>query len=209
MKKSVCAWVLVSLAATLAGCLTVYTESESYTPVSSGDYSRWTGQETKAPANKTHPVTWFSVGSAGLGFVPPNASENLRAWGPLVPIIPAPGKGSDYGDDPFHILIRITPGESVVSFDPNEFSIAVDGIDSPLMPVRFENTMGDENLLHPDARYSRQWAYGTWQYYRIYFDIKIRDVKRFTLIPGTMEVDGINYVFADIDYEPSSDWDIE
>ncbi len=109
---------------------------------------------------------------------------DVRAWAPVVPVIPDQEEKADFGDKPFYIAVRIVPLESVVTFDPTEFAISVEGIDGPLMPIEIDDSLGDRNLQHPDANYSRQWVYGWQRYYWMSFDIRIEDVHRYTLIPG-------------------------
>ena len=74
---------------------------------------------------------------------------DVRAWAPVVPVIPDQEEKAHFGDKPFYIAVRIVPLESVVTFDPTEFAISVEGIDGPLMPIEIDDSLGDRNLQHP------------------------------------------------------------
>jgi hypothetical protein len=201
MKHFIKAWGVASILAVVTGC-TTYTEYEIYTGIATQNYARWTEQANRAPVDDSDNTIWIDFEDAKVQIYSPIRSEDVLAWGPIVPVIPDQEVKTGFGDKPFYIAVRIVPLESVVTFDPAEFAISVEGIDGPLVPIEIDDSLGDRNLQHRDANYSRQWVYGWQRYYWMSFDIKIKDVHRYTLTPGTMRVDGTLYVFPDILYEP-------
>ena len=124
MKPVINGCLLAVTAGALCGCfVTIVGEYESYAGVATENYSA--SAEGALPAyekNPNLPVKAFVFGASQIYFQPPWRSDNVQAAGPLIPIFPAPGKGTDFGENPFFIWLEVTPGSSsFVIFDPAEY----------------------------------------------------------------------------------------
>jgi hypothetical protein len=193
-------WLAV-IAGVLPGCfVTIVGEYESYAGVVTRNYAA--APEGAARAYEISPESdakAFAFGGSRIHFQPSTRSDNVQAAGPLIPIFPAPGKGSDYGENQFAIWFHVIPGAaSFLIFDPAEYLVSVEGSDKSLAPVE----MRDCEFNAVDLSELR--IFGSRQCRLLYYDITIGEVHRFTLSPATIEADEILYAFPDIYYRPET-----
>jgi len=189
---------LAMMAGVLSGCLvTVVGEYETYAGTATDRFS--SSVDGALPAYEKHPTSptkAFVFGANHIVFQPPWRSDNVQAAGPLIPIIPVPGEGSDFGENQFFILIEITPGPaSFLILNPAEYLLTVEGSDTPLAPFQMKDC--DSN----DVELSQLRFYGSRQCRGLYYDITIGEVTRFTFTPATIEADERFYIFPDIEYQ--------
>ena len=201
MRRVIKGCLLTVMAAALFGCIvTIVGEYESYAGTATENYSAT--PEGALPAYEKYPnspTKAFVFGASQIVFRPPWRSDNVQAVGPLIPIFPAPGEGSDFGENPFFILFEVTPGpKSFLIFNPAEFLITVEGSDKPLAPVQMKDCESNEIEL------SQLRLYGSRQCRWLYYDTTIGEVTRFTFTPATIEADEVLYFFPDIEYRPDT-----
>jgi hypothetical protein len=195
------AYLIATIAAVLSACLvTTVTETESFDSAVTDNYSHLTGQTQKAQVLDPE-CRWpcYRLGESKVSFFPSKRSDNVKAAGPIVPIFPAPGEGTSYGDSLFFVGIHVHPGSSsFLILQPTEYRISVEGVDETLVPVTVEDCYGypvDKSDLH---------VYGVKRCYVLYFGITRDEVEHFTLIPANIEADQIQYAFPDVDWVPGT-----
>jgi len=195
---AICLYAAVSVAP--SGCfVSTVTETESFSSITTDNYSHDSAQANKAISYSSGRTNYFNTGGSTIGFFPPALSANLKAIGPIVPVIPAPGKGTSYADELFFVGVTVRPGPtSLVILEPSQYLVSVHGRGEPIAPVTVSQCNGDT------ASNTRLAVFGSARCFRLYFGISRGDVQRFRLIPANAVVDDVLYVFPDIDWVPTS-----
>jgi hypothetical protein len=201
MSRTVKAVSIAAVGCMLPGCIvTTVTEAESYDSIVTQNYS-WHSEEAQ-PAQALDPeCRWpcYSIGESEISFFPSKRSANVKAAGPIIPILPAPGKGTDYGDLLFFVGVHVHPGRnSFLTLDPSKYLISVDGHDDSLAPVAVKDCYGNP------ANLSNLQVYGSNQCFIFHYGISRENVLRFTLMPANVEADQITFMFPDINWIPGS-----
>jgi len=153
------------------------------------------------------PVNWLHrLGESEVRFGKPIFSHNTIAMGLGAPTIPAPGKGDAFEDDPLYVTVtyrpapyRPAPGRLLV-LNLDEYLILVDDSSSPLAPTNWTispDVSGCDIVAEPPNLRVHDKGCTV----RLYYDIKMSDVHRFTLIPAPIYTGEVPYAFPNIDYE--------
>lgn len=193
--------LLAAMTAVLSGCIvTTVTEAESYDAIATAHYSQQPEQALSAEVLDPN-CRWpcYRLGESKISFFPPKRSANVKAVGPIVPILPAPGKGTDYGDSLFFVGIHVHPGpSSFVILDPTKYLVTIQDSAGSLAPIIVEDCYGNP------ASKTELRVYGTNHCYVLFYGISRGEVERFTLMPASIEADDILYMFPDVDWGPDS-----
>jgi len=181
----------------LSGCAGYLIEYGSYIGEPTAAYEATSDPAQRAEAEKwTGSKFWyFPLGESRAHYTMPTYSKNMLSAGPVLPVIPVPGKG-EYKGGPFVVSLHIKPGrKSFVVFDPYENLIIFEGSREPVAPSYWSGCKTAEE--DPRAR-----AYGWGCTVKLYFDGKTTMiVDRFVLLPGSIDADEVIYVLPKIQYE--------
>jgi len=189
-------FILLALAPVSACIVSAVIETETF---ESQDTSNYSHNLTGAATANACGTRCFMAGKSTVTFAPPLAASNVKAAGPILPIVPAPGKGTSYGDQQFRLGMYIYPGKTSVSTaQPLDNRILVEGRPEPLAPIKVEDC--DEEPLEETSLS----IFGHTQCLVLYFDITIGEIETFTLVPAPVVTDGVTYVLPDVEWKRST-----
>lgn len=130
---------------------------------------------------------------------PASRGDNLIAIGPILPIVPAPGSGSDYGDANFFIAVHVHPGRvSLVIFRPGDFRIRQDNGEPDVAPNRISDC--EKGIPSPEVVR----VYGDSHCVRIEFPVTRAELEEFTLVPALFESDDVSHALPDLEWRPGT-----
>jgi hypothetical protein len=186
--------LLVVVSATIVGC-GIIAEIEHYTFVTTDHFSHRSQNAKVALALPNSTFKSFVFKDTTMRIEPAQRLYNIQYISPF----PAPGKGTDYSDNTFFMTFDFdsAPWE-VLTFEPAQFVISVEGGAGSMAPERMEDCEGNEMEL------SKLRLDDASTCLRLYYPMKIRDVARFTLICPIINASGTLYMFPDIDYQPGT-----
>ena len=191
-------WLAPCAATILAGC-SVIADVETYDAVETGRYSSAAEDSVLAFMPYGQECRWpcYRIGLSSVFLYPASRGDNLIAIGPILPILPAPGSGSDYDEANFFITVHVRPGNvSLVIFSPGDFQIRQADDAPPIAP----NKVSDCEDGKPSPDIVR--IFGETQCVRIEFPVTHGDLEEFVLIPALFESDGATHALPDLKWRP-------
>ena len=219
--------VLVAAASALTGCAVV-TRYETLRGTPSLDYSTLghTGKFAQIhPQRNTSSYPYLTIGDTNIYFATIWLSQNVLAAGPLLPIIPILEEPESIGAEAqLEIKIYAWPEEDVISFYPNEFKVTANQSGSHLLPILLVEEKSYGFLKEPTAgkkivtedvsrmvtiRKERVDAASVWPKYTLVFNLRLKDVESFVLVPGVMHIGDDAYLLPDINYKRYSHTDYD
>ena len=183
----------------LAGC-TVVSDMETYDAVATGKYSVPL-DDAVAVSTYEFDCRWpcYRVGASLISIFPSARGSNVIAMGPLLPVVPAPGSGDDFGEFDFFLAVHVHPGEvSLVMFRPGDFKIRPQGGETAIPPHRVSDCY--DGKTSPDLVR----VYGQVRCFKIEFPVARSELERFLLVPPLIESDGMSYALPDIQWSPGT-----
>lgn len=192
-------WPLPGALAVLAGCA-VIADVKTYDAIATDEYSH--SLENAMPAEALDPgCRWpcYRIGSSLISFYPASRGSNVKAMGPILPVIPVPGPGKDHGQFDFFVAVHVHPGKiSLVIFRPGDFRIRLAGSEEAVEPNRV--TRCDNGEPVPDVVR----AYGEVQCFKVEFPVARSGLENFRMISPVFESDGTSYVLPDLQWSPGT-----
>jgi len=195
------AWFVLWLSMLLSGCaIAVVTDVETYDAVATDRYSH--SLEDAVPVGAIDAESssrCFRIESSLICFYPALRGVDVKAVGLVVPMLPAPGPGQDYGGDFFYLEVRVRPGNTgLVTFRPNDFLIRREGDEDAIEPQLVSRCDDSESGLDVVQ------VYGYPQCFRIEYPVLRADLEQFLMVPAVVDVDNTLHVLPDLQWSQSS-----
>ena len=193
-------WLALGAAIILTSC-SVIADIETYDAVETGNYSSASDDSVFAfmPYGKECRWPCYRIGLSSVSMYPASRGDNLIAIGPILPIVPAPGSGSDYGEANFFIAVHVHPGNvSLVIFRPGDFRIRRADDAPPITPTKVSDC--EDGKPSPDVIR----VFGESQCVRIEFPVARADLEEFVLISALFEADGATHALPDLEWRPGT-----
>ena len=207
MERSVKALACAMIIGVLAGCAVgVLVEYGTFIGTPTANYSRTPDEARQASdRNPRSKLRRFPLGESNVDFSTQVFSRNMLAIGPVLPVIPTPGEGETFDENPFHVDVHVSPGrKSFLILNPEESLILFEDSVSPVAPTSW-TPMSDRMGCTVSEQPPEIRAYGAGCTVMLFYDGKTAaNVNRFTLMPAPIDGDEVLYVFPDIDYERGS-----
>lgn len=161
---------------------------------------------------------WLEIEGTPIYFATIRLSSNTLSAGPVLPIIPIPDAPSDYGDNNLEVSFFAWPENYPLSFYPHQFQIIVNQSGERVTPSAIIkqlsygpyilNSFAQETIkdisslltmekLHIDSA-------SVWPIYKFVFDIKLKEVDEFVIIPAPIYAQDKAYLLPDIHYVRAS-----
>jgi len=159
----------------------------------------------------------LKIGNTRIYFASIRLSSDVVSAGPVLPVIPIPDKPVDYEGNFLTISMFAWPEEGAISFYPDQFQVIVNQSGERLSPravlkqrsfgayVFNQSTENEETLENTSGlltiKKSRIDAATVWPRYSFVFDVRLKDIQEFTLVPAIMFLDGKAYLLPDLEYK--------
>jgi hypothetical protein len=159
----------------------------------------------------------FKVGETKVSFSDITLSLDWVSAGYILPVIPILDTPSDYGSDKLKIKIQAWPEEDVITFSPDDFRIIINRSQNEMTPVSVIREYSHGRSIHTQSLTKEVSTVGVsnsitlkksivdaapvWSIYTLVFDIHLKDLEEYVLIPAPMTIGDLSYQLPNMFFE--------